>query len=244
MRVEKVCLVCEAVFFLPQCRARKPSYGKYCGAACRQQGRLLKLSSGASARRKYVWEPWMDELMRQHYDSQSTTLDWLETQIPFPRHILAQRAGRLGVARCKDPGWTDAELDYVHTHLGHEALPVMAKKLGRTQVAVCEMAKRRGVSKYTAEGYTARRLFRLLGWHRPRVKRLVDRGWLEASRRQTGYADTRPDAYLITEDALYQCLIAHPELIDLRRVEKDWLLDLLTHGAFTRARLKTVRQTG
>jgi hypothetical protein len=239
-RVERVCQVCDTAFQIPQCQAHKANYGKYCSKACRIQARVLGLTTaGTGKHTKYVWEPWMDELVRQRYDSQPRTIDWLQTQIPFPRPIIQQRAQKLGVARLRTPGWTEAELAYVHTHLGHEAVPAIAKKLGRSQTAIRLMAKRRGINKHTTGGYTANSLVSLLGWQHHRTKQLVERGWLQATRRQMAYGDKRPDAYLITEEALYRCLIAHPELIDLRRVDKDWFLDLVTKGAITKARLRS-----
>jgi len=238
-RIDRVCLLCEQLFQIPSSHAHKPQYGKYCGNSCRLQARLRGLTAGGTGRQIYVWEAWMDELMRQYYDSRPENIDWLVTQIRFPRHILLARAQRLGVAQQRHKGpWTEADLAVLHAHLARMPLHQLAKRLGRTIGAIRTKAIRLGITKSHSDGYTARQLADLLGWTHTTVGRCIARGWLHASRRHMGYADKRPDAYYISEQAVYQFLIEHPEMIPWQRVEKDWLLDVLTRGAVTKARLR------
>jgi hypothetical protein len=100
-------------------------------------------------------------------------------------------------------------------------------------------AKRLHLNKATAGGYTMRCIEQLTGWDHHKIGWLISSGRLKAKRRRTERrAANGGDMWFISDAALYRCIIHWPEILDLRRVDRDWLLDLLTDGAVIRARMQ------
>lgn len=221
---------------------------RHCSAACR---RLNLLAGGWTllppgqrvGRRKYVWEPWMDDVLRRDYDSHPATLDRLEQQLRVPRHAIKQRARRLGLQRTRAALWTETDEAYLRQWIGRKALREIAQHLGRTKEAVWLKAKRLHLNQ-SQDGYTARALEVLLGWEVHTTTRLIGKGWLKATRRHTERtAKQGGDLWHIAERDLRACILAHPELVNPRRLgDWPWFLDLVTDGKVTAAALHAAHQ--
>lgn len=179
-------------------------------------------------RRKWIWTPEEEALLLRYYDGHREHLKRLYRRLRrFPTWVIRKKAGDLGLARHKEPRWTVAEEEFVERHIGTLAWKKMADKIGRTVVATKLHAKRMGLRK-TKIGLTANSAARLLGCDIHKVTGWIGRGWLPSVRRGT---DRQPvqggDAWLIQPNAMRRLVIAHPEEIDLRRVDKLWFIDLM-----------------
>lgn len=82
--------------------------------------------------------------------------------------------------------WTDAQNNYLLFNIGYQSLTTIARKLGRTPLAVHMQAKRLGIAPGTyakrREGMSARDVQEALGVARATVSRWIDCGWLKATR--------------------------------------------------------------
>lgn len=184
-------------------------------------------------RRKYFWTPEKDQVLLHLYNGHPKQLKRIYRQLAsFPIWVIRRRAKELRLTRIKEPRWTPRDEEFVRAHIGTRPWPKMAKRLGRTVVAVKLHTKRMGLRK-TRIGLTANSAARLLGCDIHVVTRWIRKGWLPAVRRGT---DRRPnqggDAWFISPLHLRRVVIEHPEEVDLRRVDKLWFIDLLI-GRFT-----------
>ena len=81
----------------------------------------------------------------------------------------------------------------------------------------------------------------LLGMEAHKTRRMIATGLLPATRKHTErVAAQGGDTYHVTDAALKRFIIRHPEQVDFRRVDRDWIIDLLTDGAMWRHRLEAL----
>lgn len=172
----------------------------------------------------YRWEPWQRQLLKERDDSQTATITWLAAQFRMPRHTVRHKARELGLARTREPAWTEEDLAYLHAPLATMPLTRLARRLGRTVVSVRLKAKRSGITTRTAGGYTARDLSRLLGCDVHAVTRWIDRGWRQARRR---HMDKTHAEYGLSHKAVKTCIVRYTQHVDLRTVDRDWCIDVL-----------------
>jgi len=168
------------------------------------------------------------------YDGTTEVIDRLTARLQVPRHVVKRWGAQLGLARRKEPNWTDADEEYVRTHLYKESLRTMATHLGRTQTAVKLKAKRLRVNK-TSEGYTQQSLCQGLGCDHKKVARWVRDGLLKGARRgservPTERAPINGDIWLFEEKDIRDFLLAYPLEIDQRRMDWLWVVGILSNG--------------
>jgi hypothetical protein len=183
-------------------------------------------------RQIYVLDDVGRRLLIEQYDGKTETIDHLMRTHFTPRGIPRSRvkawACQLGLARQKEPRWTNKDLAYIERHLHKKSLGVIAKHLKRTKIAVQLKAKQLGVSK-TQEGYTMRGLMMGLGVtnHR-RIELWIKQGWIRASRRQT--ENSACDYWYFSDAGIRDFIKNHPEEVDPRRADWLWLVDVLLGG--------------
>ena len=181
-------------------------------------------------RQKYVLSDQQRRILLERYDGRTETLDELMRYFPgVPRFKVRHWAGEMGLARQKEPFWTEQDEEYLRQYLHKKSLKDIAKHLGRTVVAVKLKAKRLGVNK-TQEGYTMHGLCMGLGCDHHTVERWIKKGWLKGRRRQS---ERENDIWLFTDAQVRAFVKEHPQEIDQRRVEWLWFIDVLlsnTHG--------------
>ncbi len=178
---------------------------------------------------KYVLNEQGRRLILAKYDGSSETIDELMHYFPgYPRHVIRKWGSDLGLARQKEPRWTEEDEAYVERNLHRKSIADIAKHLGRTQTAVKLKAKRIGVNKCGQEGYTMRGLCMGLGCNHHAVARWLERGWIKGRRRQTERPDR--DVWLFTDQDIRQFVKQHPQEIDPRRADWLWLVDVLVGG--------------
>lgn len=176
-------------------------------------------------KQKYFWTPAQDEILRKRYDSRTETINALAAVFGYPRWEVRHRAKVLGVARVKEPRWTEEEEEHLRKYLSTRSIKQLAKELGRSLTAIWLKKKRLGIRK-TDDGYTLRGLCEALGVDHHKVEYWVAQGWLK---KRTRGIDRKGvgDYWYVSDEALRKFICSHPEEIDLRRVEKFWFIDLL-----------------
>lgn len=171
---------------------------------------------------KWVLSDEARTLIVDEYDS--TNRRALAKRLGVPPYVISKWAGELGVRPTKEPPWSEQDVEYLRKNVARMGWQRLAKKLGRTVVAVKLKAKRLEISKMNDGGWTARQLGDLLGVDSHRVRLWIDRGWLRATRRQTDR--TERDAFLLRPEDLRTFLRDHANVVNLRRVDPGWLFSL------------------
>lgn len=181
-------------------------------------------------RQKYVLDERGRRLILEKYDGTSAAIDELMRYFPgYPRYIIRKWASQLGLARQKEPYWTEEDEAYLERNLHRKSLGDIARYLGRTKTAVRLKAKRLGVNK-TQEGYTMRGLLMGLGMtSHHRVHYWIEKGWIKATRRQSERSEN-VDIWLFTDGAIRDFIKNHPQEVDPRRADWLWLVDILVGG--------------
>lgn len=141
-----------------------------------------------------------------------------------PRWVVKRWAQKLGLARQKEPPWTDSEMEYLQKWLHRISIAKIAKHLGRTQTAVKLKAKRLGLRK-SDDGYTLRALCQGLGCDHHKVEQWVGLGWLKGNRRET---ERTHDMWHFNDADIRNFIFNHPLEIDPRRADWLWLVAILS----------------
>src|SRR6266702_4544732 len=173
-------------------------------------------------------------LILARYDSQTATITWLAEQLStpetsIPRWQVRKWAKDLGIARVKEPPWSEAEVSYLRNSVRRFGLKKIAKALGRTETSVKIKAKRLGIRKLvTGDGYTMRAVCRGLSVDHHQVERWLTNEWFWGERRESHrQGRQRGDIWYFTSDAIRELVRQHPEEIDLRRVDRDFFIEVL-----------------
>lgn len=176
-------------------------------------------------RQKYFLDEPGRRLMQARYDGKTETITELAERLCVPRGIVKKWGRQLGLAR---QHWTREETAFLERHLSHMSLADIAKRLGRTVVAVRLKAKRVGVNKCGQEGYTMRGLCMGLGCNHHTVLKWLDKGWIKGTHRHTERAER--DVWYFSDAAIRRFVMQHPQEVDQRRFDWLWVLDILTGG--------------
>jgi len=156
------------------------------------------------------------------------------SQIGWPYWAVKKRGRELGLARTKEKPWTERELTLLN-HYAHLTPEVIAKKLRQAgilrTVTACKLKLKRLGYKSGTEYYSGCSLARAFGLDQHCITRWVRKGWLRAGHKGTARAAVQGgDAWLIHEDDVRAFIVAHPEEIDLRKVDQRWFLYIITRG--------------
>jgi hypothetical protein len=180
-----------------------------------------------------------DEIVRQAYrayreQKSRTAIQAAAQQLGCPRWQINKRARSLGLARIKEQVWSTAELAILERWAWCSD-EVIARKLRaaewvRTATAVHLKLKRLQL-KAGIDGYSLRQLCEAFGLDHHQIRQWIKAGWLRGSRRQTARTEQQGgDMWYFPHRAVQQFALAHPDEIDLCKVEKWWFLDLITDG--------------
>jgi hypothetical protein len=198
----------------------------------------------SQARRKRIkWQPTpaIDEMIRESWRSlghgKAASL-YIQERTGWPDWAVKRRAVVLGVAkiRRKELPWSSAELAVLDEfawmcpqRIGDKLRSLCGTQ--RTPVAIVLKRKRRKLLS-NLDGYSPCSLAELLGVDSHRVARWIKTGLLKAE--STGIGAPSGERLFIHHKNAYRFVVAHPEEIDLCRVEKLWFLDLVTQGKIGR----------
>jgi predicted site-specific integrase-resolvase len=209
-----------------------PMISSKCVATC---GNRLK----AHRRRKYVFTPQIDQLIREIYLNQPDAktrpgIRVLAKKVGMPHWALKKRARELGLARTKEKPWSDAELEILarYAWMSDERIRLKLKQAGYARTATAVHLKlKRMKFKHDGNFYSANSLAEALGIDNHVVSRWIKSGHLRAQLRGTRRTDAQHgDVYLIHEKDVRRFIIEHPTDVDLRKVDQLWFLDLITNG--------------
>lgn len=188
---------------------------------------------------KYAFTPAMDDAIRTAYrlfldQGDRKAIGSCATKLRFPKWAVTRRAAILGLARIKEPPWSDAEVALLE-RWGHLTAAVIQRKLkeagfGRSVNGVHLKIKRERI-KQNLDGYSATALALAFGIDSHKITYWINRKMLIASRRGTDRtASQGGDTFWITHTAARDFVLAYPDEVDLRKVDKWWFLDLVTCG--------------
>lgn len=202
------------------------------------------------AHRKYHFSETMDRAIREAYASPDicrkrgqSPLSALPQRLHVPQHTIYRRALELGVVTPnmrKEPRWTSAE-DAIVAANAHLPAHRIAEKLRRAGYArtpnAANIRRNRNVGIGRTEAREDRGLLktseaaRLLGMSTAKpllawIRQGVLPGVLD--QQETDRSDGRISAYLVKQSDLKELLIHYTAHFNFARIDKFWLVDLLT----------------
>jgi len=196
-------------------------------------------------RRKYFFTPEMDEQIRRIYQTEvgikavayAGPVKALAAKFGMPRWRVSRRALELGLLPIgkKDAPWTEQELEILerYAHLTPPRVQIRLKNAGfhRTQQAIQVKRKRSHISINSADGYTGRELAECFGIDAHSVMRWIANGLLKARKRGTARTPQQGgDEYFIKDKWIRDFILSNVPLIDIRKCDKYWFIDLIANG--------------
>ncbi len=148
--------------------------------------RYLRRQGNGAHRGRYTWTPELEEVLRvgyqQGYCGAKVAINRvLEVRPSWSRTAVWARAHRMGITNGREPvprPWTEHEERYVLMHATVTPIPVIAKRLMRTETSVRAKIRDMGYSTRYEGGYTASRIASLLRVSRHTVRGWLQKGWL------------------------------------------------------------------
>lgn len=193
--------------------------------------------------RKYEATPAIDAEIRRVYQEppRRNAVKELAARVGRPRWWVSKRALALGlsVPRFKEPDWSAKELELLRA-LAHHTPPVIARKFRasgfrRSETAIVVKRKRLALDLRDSDHFTAAQLAGLMGVNGTTVAGWIRREGVPATRRGTRrVAAQGGDAHWIARRDLRAWIARHAQLVDLRKVDRFWFLDLAFGAPATR----------
>jgi hypothetical protein len=226
---------------LPDCLEKLPGRS---AKSIYQRAGLLGLQSPGEAtrgtpRQHHATNDYIDGLIARTYQNNPDTgaIKKLARTIDRPRSWIRSRAVKLGCAlpRFKSPPWVAAENEIIaeNAHLGPAALQRRLVRAGyqRTETAIVVQLKRLGASTEDPDHYSARGLAVLFGVDVKVVTGWILKGWLKAAKRGTARTEQQGgDEWWISRRQVRRFVVESVQVIDFRKLDKVWLIDLLTRA--------------
>lgn len=159
-------------------------------------------------------------------------------RMKIPRWVLTSRARELGliVPRFKEPDWTEAEDELLAEHAAKlpKTIARIFREHGfpRTLSAITVRLKRKNVDRIDDDHWSASALSKLMGVDAKTVLGWIHTEGLTAKRRGTERTPQQGgDTYIVSRRNLRLWIAAHAQLVDLRKVDRYWFIDLAFGGA-------------
>jgi len=187
---------------------------------------------------KYPSDPQLDALIQRYYITAEDRpikgrMAKFARSINRPAWWVRKRAAYLGLAipSDKEPQWSAAETELLEQH-AHKAVPRIQKifltnGFRRTEAAIGLRLRRGDFDRLSTEEWSGNALARLLGVDGKTVTRWIAAEGLKATRRGTHRTDSQGgDIWVISRANLRRWISSHQQLVDLRKVDRFWFLDL------------------
>jgi len=215
---------------------------KYCNRECTN-----RYHYGSLKPRKYHFTPEMDRRIRDIYLNEvgikatayAGPVKALAQKFGMPRWAISNRARALGILplQKKEPNWSKKEIGFLerNAHLTPVVLQKNLKRIGshRTIQGITLKRKRLHLSRSSMDGYTAGSLAECFGIDVHSITRWIGKGWLKARKRGTARTPQQGgDEWYITDPWVRDFIIHYLAVIDIRKVDKYWLVDLLAGGYY------------
>ena len=205
---------------------------RFCSRACYSRGK-----AGTSLKpRKYVITSGMSEAIKQVYQrvTGNGEVRDLAKKLGLPRWKVSRHATAQGwiARRVKEKEWSEKEIAML-THLAYlspERIQARLKKAGfwRSISGIVQKRKRQRLSS-NLEGQSASKLADCLGIDMHTISKAIQAGKLRAIRRGTNRTDAQGgDTFYIKDKHIREYIINYVDEIDLRKVDKYWLIDVLS----------------
>lgn len=159
----------------------------------------------------------------------------LGAKLGIPGWVAQRRATELGLTRVKEPRWSEPEMELLTKHAWKHpnTLAAIFRRHGfqRSVNAIHIMVTRRlGGRLANRPWYAATQLAKLLGVDSHLVLRWISSGQLRAERIGEGWTEGQSCAkYKIRSLDFRTFVAANPHVVDLRKVDQLWFIDLLTN---------------
>ena len=160
----------------------------------------------------------------------------LAEELGLPRWKISRRAFDLGVVKQatypKERTWTEAELELLKQNAALSVNRIQSKfraaGYSRTRHSVVNKVKRL-FGRKPREGYSGTALAALFGIDAHSITRLIEAGFLKATRRGTERSSRQGgDAWHMDDQAVREFVVENVAIIDFRKIDKFWLVELLT----------------
>lgn len=170
------------------------------------------------------------QIIRDLYDGSSLRLNKIMRLLSrkYPRWYVRRKAREMGLARVKEPDWSEKEEAYVYENYPRQGLKKLQAGLKlhgyrRSTTAIHLKIRRLGMTSDMDEDFTLRGLCNFL-WAGQEMHKIIYRwmenGWLKGKRRGTlRTAKQGGDHWYFDPEWVRSFIIAHPEEIDLRLVD-------------------------
>lgn len=161
----------------------------------------------------------------------------LASRLCRPRWWVSKRAMHLGLVlpRFKEPEWSEEEIELLGENI-HKSLKIIRKifqKHGfvRSETAIKVKSKRPHLNRSMNGSYTANQVADLMGVDRKTVSRYIEAGLAYRRRETARTVQQGGDMYEIRDRDIRNFVVANPGVIDIRKVDKFWFIDLLAGGS-------------
>lgn len=196
--------------------------------------------------KKYHFTTEMDDRIRKLYQNKvgmksvayKGYVRDLAAEFGMPRWRISKRAVELGIlpVQKKEPVWSNKELEILErsAHLTPAVIQKHLRKKGfpRTQMGIKLKRKRMRFLK-NLHGHSARSVALCFGIDDHAVAGWIEKGWLKARKRGTERTKAQGgDHWFIKNRWIRDFVIESVAVIDLRKVDKYWLVDLLSGGNY------------
>jgi hypothetical protein len=228
----QTCQECEKEFEDGRQPGQRRSRARFCGPC-----QVLRQGLGRTRpnpRKKYFWTEALDDYLREHchggLKARHEVLNQLVRMTGFPREFIKKQAQRLGLCLHNPDrrAWTAPEMEVLERFTGKISSLAIAKRLHRPESSVVLKLRRMNISRRVRNGYTMGDLQLCLGVDHHKVRRWIDSGWLrdrpQGTKRHDGNGD---DIHRFRERDLVKFIAAHPNEINLGKVDQLWFLDLV-----------------
>jgi hypothetical protein len=192
---------------------------------------------------KWVFTPAMDAEIREAYAHQvsmdrTQTVKPLAEKLGVPRWKICRRAAVLGLVQTslnhakQNRPWTKAEKEITAkcAHLSPTRIGLKLKAAGfaRSENSI-RIYIQRHIGRKPRSHYSATSLANLLGIDSHAVMRWIRQGWLKAEHAGTKRTERQNgDSNVIQPEDVRQFIIDYVHLVDFRKVDKFWIVELLT----------------
>lgn len=188
---------------------------------------------------KWAFTPQMDAQITETYRTATgdNQVNELAKKFGYPRWAVSHRARDIGAyeMRIKEPNWSDEELRVLknNAHLTPERIRLALKMAGfnRSITGVLLKRKRLGMLQ-NLPGQSATSLAKCFGGDAKMITGWIENGWLKAEKRGTDRTEKQGgDMYYILTSDVRAFIIENIGVIDIRKVDKFWLIEILTKEA-------------
>lgn len=202
---------------------------------------VKKVAVKKSKPEKWTFTAEMDARIREVYRTNTgkNEVNRLATEFDYPRWAVSRRARDIGAyePRIKEPNWTEAELTLLkkHAHKTPENIRKAFKSAGFDRSTTGIILKRRRLDMlHDLPAYSATALAGHFGVDIKCITGWIEFGWLKAEKRGTDRTAAQGgDMWYILKADVQRFILDSIGVIDIRKVDKFWLLDQIATGVAT-----------